>query len=139
MADRRGISGRSLGRLGNPLGAPAFVLWYNSTSTAGTSVTEVIQQEAPFSYRVIDAWVVLNEAGGDAESVQLQKKPLGTDTAVAITDDKDISSGGDTDYYNLAEIDDAYHTVNKGDRLQILKTEDSAVSKLMVYVLCVRV
>jgi len=133
MADRRGISGRALGRLGNSLGAPPFILSYNSSVATGTSTTEVIIADAQYAFRVINAWFVSTEAAGADDTAKL------TDGTSDITDAPNFSGNGDTDITNWGEIDDDYHEISKGGTIKLVKTETTAVSMIQVYILCVRI
>lgn len=134
MAGKQGINGRQLARLGNDLGSPTFLLRYESTSTAGTSVTESILENAPFKFQVVDAYFVLTEAPtGTNDSVKL------TDGTNDITDTVNYASSGDTDIVRFGELDDAHWVINKGEDLKLVKTESAAVSSLVMFVVCARV
>jgi hypothetical protein len=134
MADRRGISGRALARAGNISGAVPFILYYNSSTSTGTTNTDRVIHSAEFPFRVVRAWFSLTEAAaGDSEDVKL------TDGTNDITDTADYSAGSDNDNYEFSSYDDAHSTINKGESLRIVKTATTAVTSFHMFIMCVRV
>ena len=136
MADKRGIGPRAFKRMASadPFGCPVFCLYYNSTSTSGTTATEVIVENAPFKFRVLRAWFTCAEAPtATDDSAKL------TDGTNDITDTADYSSLSDADSMEWTKYDDAYASIAKDGDLKLVKTESANVSKIDVFVLCARV
>lgn len=134
----QGITGRAFGGLdttgGSQLGTPLFVLYHNSTLSAGTTSTETIVDVAPFSFRVIRADFVLTEAGNnDSEDVKL------TDGTNDITEAKDYAASADKTLVTIATYDDDEYVINKGGALKLIKTATTAVTSFQMYVYCVRI
>ena len=125
MADRRGLPGQALARLGNSDGAPLFV--YHKAVSGSTTAWTVVNP-APFQFRVIDVWCVLTAAGGAADTVRVDNG------SNAITDAIDTNDS-DAVVSRAATIDDAYATISKGGALNITTASSSAAD---VFILCVR-
>lgn len=134
MADNRGISGRALARQGNFYGSPPIIFYYNSSTSTGTSNTDMIfDANAPFSFKIIRAWIHCTEApAGDSEDVKL------TDGTNDITDTLDYSAGADNDGYEFSSYDDAYKTIYKSDSLYIVKTATTAVTSFEMFIEVIR-
>ena len=120
MAEKRGISGRALGRKGNPLGSPPFIL-HASVSTTSVELCNNLG----FKIRVIDAWAV---AVDDACGIVTFTDGTNTIGQTAVM-------SGDTDIGRADEIDDAYHEIGATGKI-----EASSASNIgELYVLCVRI
>ena len=125
MADRRGISGRALARLDNTLGVPTFIL-NKDISGAGTTTVVI---DAPFKFRVLDAWSIGTSGNGGTWNVQ------DGDANVIVTAVTQAASDNDVD--RAADIDDAHYDINKGEDLGILSVGGSL--SCTVFILCARV
>ena len=123
MADKRGISGRNLARLDNTLGVPTFVL---NKDVSGAGTTSVVA-DAPFEFRVIDAWSIGTNASAGSWRVE--------NSTYDITGDVD-KLASDYDVDRAININDAYYTISKGGDLNIVTIGSMACT---VYVLCARV
>ena len=124
MADRRGISGKALARLDNTLGVPTFILNKDISGAA----TTVVVSDAPFSFRIIDAWSIGTSADGGTWKVT-----DGTsDIISAVT-----QGAADKEIDRAADVDDAKYTVLKGGDVKIVSTGASFSGT--VYILCARV
>ena len=135
MAERRGLNARSLARAGSTLGAPTFLIHISSTTSAGTSNTDSFySSDAPFKFRILDAWLVLTEAGAsDSEDFKL------SDGTTDITDTLDVSSGADKSINRWTTIDDSVYEISQGGSLDLVKTATTAVISAEVYILCARI
>ena len=124
MADRRGISGRALARLDNTLGVPTFIL---NKAISGAATTGVVEN-APFKFRVLDAWSIGTSANGGTWKVT-----DGTNDIISAvtqgTTDKEID--------RAADVDDAYYDISQGGKLKIVSTD--ADFSGTVFILCARV
>lgn len=132
----RGIGPTAFKRMesGDAYGAPVFLLHYSSTSTAGTSATETIVENAPFKFQILRAWFVCTEAPtGTDDTAKL------TDGTNDITDTANYSTLSDTESMEFSKYNDAYWTISKDEDLKLVKTESAAVSKIDVFILCARV
>ena len=124
MADRRGISGKALARLDNTLGVPTFIL---NKDISGATTTSVVV-DAPFKFRVLDAWSLGTSADGGTWKVT-----DGTNDIIpAVT-----QAANDNDIDRAVDIDDAYYDIDKGEDLSIVST--GASLSCTVYILCARV
>src|SRR5574342_595351 len=130
MPDRRGINGNSLGHLGNPRGCPTSVLYFNSTTSTGTSNTDIVQTDFDSQVRVIRAWFVATEnSAGDSEDVKL------TDTDDnAITDTADYSALSSGDAMEWSNYNQTNNLIGKGENIKIVKTASTAVTSCKVYI-----
>ena len=106
-------------------GGVAFVL--TATLTAGSTV-QIHDADAPFKYRVIDAWSVATSADGGTWKL--------TDGSNDITDAVTVT-GTDKTRNGVGTIDDGYHEIAMGGSLSVVG--DGANADVIVYVLCVRV
>ena len=125
MADNRGISGRALARLDHTLGVPTFIL---NKDISGAATTQVVI-DAPFKFRVLDAWSIGTSADGGTWNVQ------DGDANVIVTAVTQLANDNDVD--RAADIDDAHYDVDKGEDLSILST--GASLSCTVFILCARV
>ncbi len=133
MADRRGISGKALGRMDNPQGTPLFV-FHKAISGEDADVTLNIATDVEFSFRVIDVWAVANADMSSSETLTV------TSTSGAITDAFAIGgSSTDTDIFRAGEIDDATMLVSKGEDLTVAVDYNTVTVEADLYVLCIRV
>ena len=123
MADKRGISGRNWARLDNTLGVPTFVL---SKDVLASSTTSVVA-DAPFAFRIIDAWSIGTTATGGTWR-------LNNGSADITTDVTQGPSNYDVD--RADNIVNTYYTISKGDGFDIITGVGITCT---VYVLCVRV
>ena len=124
MADRRGISGKALARLDNTLGVPTFILNKDISGAATTIVTS----DAPFSFRIIDAWSIGTSADGGTWKIT-----DGTNDIIpAVT-----QAANDNDVDRAVDIDDAYYKISKGGDVKIVSTGASFSGT--IYILCARV
>jgi len=129
--DRRAISGRNLARLDNTLGVPTFIL--NKDISGAT--TTVVVGDAPYSFRVIDAWSIGTSANGGTWKVTKTDPDDGTtvrDIIPAVT-----QNANDNDIDRAVDVDDAYYTISQGQDLNIVSTD--ADLSCTVYILCARV
>ena len=124
MADRRGISGKAFARLDNTLGVPTFIL---NKAISGAATTGVVEN-APFKFRVLDAWSIGTSANGGTWKVT-----DGTNDIISAvtqgTTDKEID--------RAADVDDAYYDISQGGKLKIVSTD--ADFSGTVFILCARV
>ena len=124
MADRRGISGKAFARLDNTLGVPTFIL---NKAISGAATTGVVEN-APFKFRVLDAWSIGTSANGGTWKVT-----DGTNDIISAvtqgTTDKEID--------RAADVDDAYYDISQGGKLKIVSTGASFSGT--VFILCARV
>jgi len=134
MADRRGISGKALGRMDNPLGTPMFVLHKNITGEAA-DVTLNVAVNVDFSFRIIDAWAVANANMTASETLQISS------TSGTVTNAFAIGGGSDEDrdIFRSAEINDANMKVSSGDDVTVAVDYDSVTVEADLYILCIRV
>ena len=106
------------------MGIP-FIL--TATLVAGSTV-QIHNADAPFKYRVIDAWSVAQSA--DAGTWKLTDGTSDITDAVAVTaTDKTIDRAG--------TIDDAEHEVAASGSLSVVG--DGALADVLVYIQCIRV
>ena len=124
MAERRGISGRALARLDNTLGVPTFILNKDISGAATTSVVE----NAPFKFRVLDAWSIGTSADGGNWKVT-----DGTNDIISNV----TQAGTDKEIDRAADVDDAYYDISQGGKLKIVSTGASFSGT--VFILCARV
>ena len=124
MADRRGISGKAFARLDNTLGVPTFIL---NKAISGAATTGVVEN-APFKFRVLDAWSIGTSANGGTWKVT-----DGTNDIISAvtqgTTDKEID--------RAADVDDAYYDISQGGKLKIVSTD--ADFSGTVFILCARI
>tara|TARA_Y100000034_G_scaffold97632_1_gene119280 strand:+ start:1409 stop:1840 length:432 start_codon:yes stop_codon:yes gene_type:complete len=134
MADRRGISGKALGRIDNPLGTPVFVLHKNITGEAA-DVTLNVAVNVDFSFRIIDVWAVANADMTASETLTVKS------TSGDVTDAFAIGGGSteDTDIFRAGEIDDANMKVSKNDDVTVYVDYNTVTVEADLYILCVRV
>jgi len=131
--NRQGINGKAMARAGNPIGAPLFSIYHNSTLSAGATSTEIIAK-AEFSFKVVRACIHLTEApaGGASEDVYL------ANGSNAFTDTLDYSAGSDDYGYEFSKYIAEYKVFHKGDLLKLVKT-GTAVTSFEVFIECVRI
>lgn len=134
MADRRGISGKALGRIDNPLGTPMFVLHKNITGEAA-DVTLNVAVNVDFSFRIIDAWAVANANMTASETLQISSTDGTVTNAFAIGGGSDE----DRDIFRSGEINDANMKVSSGDDVTVAVDYDSVTVEADLYILCIRV
>ena len=106
-------------------GGITFVL--TSTLASGSTV-QIHDADAPFKYRIIDAWSVATSADGGTWKV--------TDGSNDITDAVAVT-GTDKTINRASTIDEGYHEIDAGGSLSVVG--DGSLADVEVYVLCVRV
>jgi|TARA_Y100000310_G_scaffold288316_1_gene313848 hypothetical protein len=124
MADRRGISGKALARLDNTLGVPTFIL---NKDISGATTTTVVA-DAPFSFRIIDAWSIGTSADGGTWRVT-----DGTNIVISNV----TQAAADKEVDRAADVDDLYYRISKGGDVKIVS--GGASLSCTVYILCARV
>ena len=124
MADRRGISGKALARLDNTLGVPTFIL---NKAISGAATTGVVEN-APFKFRVLDAWSIGTSANGGTWKVT-----DGTNDIISAV----TQGAADKEIDRAADVDDAYYDISQGGKLKIVSTD--ADFSGTVFILCARV
>jgi len=118
------LDGRHTGELATNGGIPMI---FSAALTAGSTVS-IHDGNAPFAYRVIDAWSVAMSADGG--SWQLEDGANGiTDTVTVTATDRAIDRAG--------QIDDLYHEISADGTLRVVG--DGSSADVVVYVLAVRV
>jgi len=106
-------------------GGVSFIL--TATLTAGSTV-QIHNADAPFKYRILDAWSVA--ASADAGTWKLTDGTNDLTDVVAVTaTDKTIDRAG--------TIDDTYHEIAASGSLSVVG--DGANADCVVYILCARV
>jgi len=118
------LDGRHMGELTASGGVPVV---FAATLTSGNTVS-IHSSDAPFAYRVLDAWSVATSADGG--SWQLE------DGATAITDTVTVTAT-DRAIDRVAQIDDVYHEIAMGGTLRVVG--DGSSADVMVYVMAARV
>lgn len=109
-----------------------FVLRADWPDAAGDVL--VLDANAPFAFRVVDAWAE-NQAnnGVNANSVQVCKSGAGADP---ITDDMDMNSVADLTTVKATTLDDAM-TIAQGGSLYLRVTKAGGTMGGTVFCLCV--
>ncbi|HIJ67245.1 MAG TPA: hypothetical protein HPP51_03050 [Planctomycetes bacterium] len=118
------INGAELANSGSD-GGVTFVL--TATLTAGSTV-QIHNSNAPFKYRVLDAWSVATSADGGTWKLTDGSNDI-TDAVTVTGTDKTIDRAG--------TIDDAYHEIAASGSLSVVG--DGANADAIVYVLAMRV
>jgi len=98
-----------------------------ATITAGADVT-IHNANAPFKYRIVDAWSVAVSADGGSWKL--------TDGSNDITDSVTVT-GTDKTIDRVGTIDDAYHEIAANGTLVV--DADGTTADCEVYILCMRV
>ena len=106
-------------------GALTFVL--KATLNGGGTV-QIHNSDAPFKYRILDAWSVATSGDGGSWKLTDGSNDI-SDTITVTGSDKTIDRAG--------TIDDAYHEIAAGGSLSAVG--DGANADCEVYVLCMRV
>jgi len=102
-----------------------------------TGDVEIYNENAPFKFRVIDAWVENRAANGaNANSVQVCAAAAGAST---ITDAMSLNNVADTDIVRAGEVDDSDGTIAAGGSLYLRVTKAGGTMGGNVYILAVRV
>lgn len=123
------IRGKNVAKVGESTGSP--VLLYAKQTVAGTTTYTLFNHaNQNFNFRVVNAWVVMTGAGGAGDTVKL------TDGTNDITNTMSVAAAADKDVLSFSTLDDAYHTIGKGDKLQVVTASDALC---LVYVEVVRV
>jgi hypothetical protein len=131
VRDRRGdtfmihqVTGLQCANIGSQGGVP-FIL---TTTIAAGANANIHDANAPFKYRVIDAWSVATGANGGSWKLTDGTNDI-TDAAAVTAVDKTID--------RASTIDDAYHEIAAGGSLTVVG--DGANADVIVYVKCIRV
>lgn len=100
------------------------------TTVAGTTTYDLWPDGCPYAYvRVLGMSGVMTGAGGAGDTVQLQDG-----SGNAITEAVPVNALSDKDKWDASVIDDAYHTIKKGEKLKIVTASD-ALSEVYVELL----
>jgi len=118
------LDGRYAGELATNGGIPMV---FAASLTAGGTVL-VHDDNAPFAYRVIDAWSVAMSADGGSWQVEDGANAI-TGTVTVTATDGAIDRAG--------QIDDAYHEIAAEGTLRVVG--DGSIADVVVYILAVRV
>jgi len=125
MADRRGLNGRSLARLGNNLGgSPPFYLHYSFD--AADTANPTVLANAPFAFRILEATVHCTETNSSG-TIRVDNG------STAISDA--ITCATDTNVTRLGTVDDAQYEIAKGGSVKLTGANSA---KGEIYILCVR-
>jgi len=119
------IDGRELTDFSATYGGVPFIL--KADLTAGSTVA-IFNANAPFKFRVLDAWSVATSADGGTWLVDDGANAI-TDTVTVTGTDKTIDRAG--------TIDNAEHEIAAGGSLRVVG--DGANADVIVYVMCMRV
>lgn len=114
--------------LGNPEGAPVFVL-HASADTSASSFSFDGDPVQLKKFRVIQAWGIMTAAGAASDTAQVQID------SNAITEAVDLSALADKDVFDFASLDDAYYDVARDGALKLVT---ASAAQCDVYLLCVR-
>ena len=106
-------------------GAIPFIL---SATLSGGNTVSIFNSDAPFKFRVIDAWSVATSADGGTWKVDDGTTAI-TDTVTVTGTDKTINRAG--------TIDDAEHEIAANGSLRVVG--DGANADCIVYINCMRV
>jgi len=106
-------------------GALPFVL---QATLSGGNTVQIHNSNAPFKYRILDAWSVATSADGGTWKLTDGTNDV-TDAVTVTGTDKAIDRAG--------IIDDAYHEIAAGGSLSVVG--DGANADCEVHVLCMRV
>jgi len=118
------ISGKQAKNIGADGGVPVI---FTATLTAGSTV-QIHNANAPYKYRVIDAWSVAVSADGGTWKITDGTNDI-TDAVAVTATDKTIDRAG--------TIDDAYHEIAANGSLSVVG--DGANADVTVYVKAIRV
>ena len=118
------LTGNHVANIGANGGMP-FIL--TATLTSGNTVV-IHNANAPFKYRVINAWSVATSNAGGTWTVKNGANAI-TDAVAVTATDKTINKAG--------TIDDAYHEVAAAGSLSVVG--DGSLAHAIVYIECVRV
>ena len=106
-------------------GAVPFIL--QAAIAAGATVA-IHNADAPFKYRVIDAWSIATSADGGTWKITDGTNDI-TDTVTVAASDKDIDRVG--------TVDDAYNEIAASGSLSVVG--DGATLDAIVYINCIRI
>ena len=118
------LTGNHAANIGANGGVP-FIL--TAAITSGNTVV-IHNANAPFKYRVINAWSVATSNAGGTWTVKNGANAI-TDTVAITATDKTINKAG--------TIDDTYHEIAAAGSLSIVC--DGSLAHVIVYIECVRV
>ena len=110
---------------GNNYGVP--FIWKYTLSNQGSAVN--VTTNAPFKFRVLDAWSVSTSADGGTWKLDDGTNDLCSAVTVAASD---------TDIDRAADMDDAYHEIASAGTLRIVPDVGGALDA-EIYILCMRV
>ena len=97
--------------------------YINYKLDASDTTVSIWSKNAPYKFRVVDAYVVMHGAGAASDAVKIERGDgAASETFNDITDDLDVSSAGDTDILRFGELDDAQWEVDRDESLRITST-----------------
>lgn len=99
-----------------------------SATLSGGNTVAIFSADAPFKFRVLDAWSIAKSADGGTWKVD--------DGTNAITDTVTVT-GTDKTINRATQIDDTYHEISASGSLRVVG--DGANADVTVYVRCMRV
>ena len=120
-----GLNGENMAVQDNASGGLPVI--FAATLVSGSTV-QIHNTDAPYKYRILDAWSVATSADGGTWKLTDGTNEI-TDTVSVTGTDKTIDRAG--------TIDDAYHEINTNGSLSVVG--DGANADCIVYILAVRV
>jgi len=125
----RGIAARTLGPLledrGCTTSAKMAVPWVVEVTCVAATSAYTLVESLPYDCRIIRAWGIMTGAGAASDTVKV------TDGTNDISDTVDLSSAGDTDLFDVGELDDAYTDIAKGGKIAVT-TASGALCRIYV-------
>lgn len=93
---------------------------------SGDGNVDLWSKNAPYKFRVGEAYVVMHGAGATGDKVKLQRGDgAASETFADITDDLDVSSAADKSINRFTTYDDAQWEIDKDESLRIVSTSGS--------------
>lgn len=130
---RRGMNGRSVAALSNPLGGLPIV---KTVTLTGAETENIFNAPVPYQIRVLRAWGTMLAAGTSSDTCVLQRVRSGTTSP--ITDTADLSALSDTDTFEFSQYDNDYWSLNAGDTLQATTANGPAADHVQLTVMFCR-
>jgi len=116
-------------------GIPVIIT--KSWTDAATGDVEIYNANAPFKFRVIDAWLENQGANGaNANSIQVCAAAAG---ANAITDAMSLNNKADTEIVRAASVDDSEGTVAASGSLYLRQVKAGGTMAGKAYIMAIRV
>ena len=119
----RGIAARTLGPLledrGCTTDAKMAVPWVLEVQTVAGTTDYTLIEALLKDCRIVRVWAIMTGAGGADDTLKV------TDGTNDITDTVDLSSLGDTDLFDVGELDDAYTDIAKGGSIAVTTASDA--------------